>query len=109
MNRNLVFALVLALVTATASGVSGAGHAAADSTTASLDQLINIDLADATLLLALSKLAVDCRVPIGFEQAVDSRDNLNRHIRLQSGTLKTVLDSLVAQEARYRWELRGCI
>lgn len=106
MNRNLVFALVLALVTATASGVSGAGHAAADSTTASLDQLINIDLADATLLLALSKLAVDYRVPIGFEQAVDSRDNLNRHIRLQSGTLKTVLDSLVAQEPRYRWELR---
>ena len=106
MHRNMVFALVIALVTATASGVGGADHAAADSTTASLDQLINIDLADATFLLALSKLAVDSRVPIGFEQGIDSKNNLNRHIRLQSGTLKTVLDSLVAQEPRYSWELR---
>lgn len=81
MNRNLVFALVIVFVMATANGVGGAGHAAADSTTASLDQMINIDLADATLLLALGKLAVDYRVPIGFEQAIDSRDNLNRHIR----------------------------
>ena len=106
MNRNMIFALVIALVTTTANGVGGAGHAAADSTTASLDQLITIDLADATFLLALDTLAVDHRVPIGFEQAIDSRDNLNRHIRLRSGTLKTVLDSLVAQEPRYSWELR---
>ena len=68
--------------------------------------MINIDLTDATLLLALSRLAVEYRVPVGFEQAMDSRDNLNRHIHLQSGTLKTVLDSLVAQEPRYKWELR---
>jgi hypothetical protein len=107
MNRNLVFALVIVFVVATANGVGGAGHAAADSTRASLDQMIDIDLHDATLLLALNTLAVDHRVPIGFEQAMDSRDNLNRHIRLQSGTLKTVLDSLVAQEPRYSWELRN--
>jgi hypothetical protein len=88
----------------TANGV-GTGHAAVDSTTASLDQMIDIDLTDATLLFALNKLA-DHRVPIGFEQAIDSRDNLNRHIRLQSGTLKAVLDSLIAQEPRYKWELR---
>jgi hypothetical protein len=105
MNRNLVFPLVIVFVMATANGVCGVGHAAADSTTASLDQMINIDLTDATLLLALNKLT-DHRVPIGFEQAMDSRHNLNRHIRLQSGTLKTVLDSLVAQEPRYKWELR---
>lgn len=85
---------------------SGGVHEPADSTIASLDRVINIDLSDATLLLALDTLAVDYRVPIGFEQAMDSRDNLNRHIRLQRGTLKTVLDSLVAQEPRYKWELR---
>lgn len=105
MNRNLVFALVIVFVMAMANGVGGAGHAASDSTTASLDQMINIDLVDATFLLALNKLT-DYRVPIGFEQAMDSRDNLNRHIYLQSGTLKTVLDSLVAQEPRYQWKLR---
>lgn len=105
MNRNLIFALVIVFVMATANGIGGAGHAAADSTTASLDQMINIDLTDATLLSALNELA-DHRVPIGFEQAIDSRDNLNHQIRLQSGKLKTVLDSLVAQEPRYKWELR---
>jgi hypothetical protein len=104
MNRNLICVLLIAFVM-TANVVGGAGHTAADSTTASLDQMINIDLTDATLLLALNKLT-DHRVPIGFEQAIDSRENLNHHIRLQSGTLKAVLDSLVAQEPRYRWELR---
>lgn len=105
INRILVFATVLVFVIPTANGVGGVGHAV-DSTTASLDQIINIDLVDATLLQALNTLAVDHRMPIGFEQAKDSRDNLNRHIRLQSGMLKTVLDSLVAQEPRYKWELR---
>ena len=57
------------------------------------------------MLQALNELS-DHRVPIGFEQAMDSRENLNRHIHLHSGTLKTVLDSLVAQEPRYKWELR---
>jgi hypothetical protein len=106
LNRNLVFSLALTFLIATVTGVDRVGHAAADSTFASLDQMIKIDLDDATLMLALNKLAVDYRVPIGFEQAMDSRDNLNRHIYLRSGTLKTVLDSLVAQEPRYRWELR---
>jgi hypothetical protein len=106
MNRNLVFASVLVFVMATIIAIGGARHAAADSTTASLYQMINIDLADDTLLGALSKLAIDHRVPIGFEQAMDSRENINRHIYVQSGTLKTVLDSLVAQEPRYKWELR---
>lgn len=105
MNRILVFALVLVFVMAMVNWPGGAGYTAADSTSASLEQMINIDLVDATLLLALNKLA-DHRVPIGFEQAMDSRDNLNRHIYLHSGRLKTVLDSLVAQEPRYKWELR---
>ena len=107
MNRNLVFALVLVFLMVTANWFGGPGQAVADSTTASLDHMIKIDLVDATLLLALNKLAGGHRVPIGFEQAMDSRDNLNRHIYLQSGTLRTVLDSLVAQEPRYKWELRN--
>lgn len=106
MNRNLIFTLVVVFVMVTANGISGVGHSATDSTTASIDQIINIQLVDATLLQALSKLAVDYRVPIGFEQAIDSRDSPNQHIYIKSGTLKSVLDSLVTQEPRYRWELR---
>ena len=102
----MVFALVMIFVIVVSSGVGDASNVAADSTTASLDQLIEIDLVDTTLLGALGRLAIDHRVPIGFERAVDSTVNLNRHIHLQTGTLKTVLDSLVAQEPRYKWELR---
>lgn len=72
-----------------------------DSTTASLDQMVDMNVSDGTLLLVLSKLAVDHRVPIGFEHAIDSRDTPNRHIRIQTGTLKSILDSLIAQEPNY--------
>jgi hypothetical protein len=106
MNRKMVFPLILILVMAVSNSVGGASNAVADSTTASLDQLIEIDLVDTTLLGALGRLAIDHRVPIGFERTVDSRENFNRHVYLQSGTLKTVLDSLITQEPRYKWELR---
>jgi hypothetical protein len=97
--------LVFVFVTSGVPMVGVASYESADSTTASLDQMIDINLSDATLLLALSKLAVDYRVPIGFEQAMDSREN-PRHIHLEPGTLKNILDSLVAQEPRYKWELK---
>jgi hypothetical protein len=105
IKNSLFFVSVLVLVTAGVINVDGVRHESPDSTVASLDQMINIDLSDATLLLALNKLA-NHRVPIGFEQAMDSRENLNRQIHLQSGSLKSILDSLVAQEPRYKWELR---
>lgn len=100
------WAMVLVLVIAGANDIGGVGLEIADSTTAPLDRVINIDRSDTTLLLALSILAVEHRVPVGFEHAIDSRDNPNRHIRLRRGTLKSILDSIVAQEPRYKWELR---
>ena len=106
MKHVVALAVVLGLVMSGANGVRVSGQKLADSKPASLDQVINIDLSDATLLLVLSTLAVDHRVPIGFEQAVGSRDNPNEKIDIQSGTLKSILDSLIAQEPRYKWELR---
>ncbi len=105
MKHTVALALVFGLILSGANG-GVSGQKVTDSKPAALDQVINITLAEATLLLALSKLAVDHRVPIGFEHAVDSRDNPNEKIHIQGGTLKSILDSLVAQEPRYKWELR---
>ncbi len=104
MKPVLNLALILILVLAWPNTVGN--HKLVDSTTASLDRIIDMDQSEGTLLLALDNLAIEHRVPIGFEQAIDSRDNINREIRLQRGTLKNILDSLVAQEPRYKWELR---
>ncbi|MGH9971924.1 MAG: hypothetical protein ACREBG_29605 [Pyrinomonadaceae bacterium] len=103
------FIFALALLVLMISGETDAGISAqkvADSKPASLDQVIDIDLTDGTLLLALSTLAVDHRVPIGLEDAIGSRDNPNTRIHLKRGTLRSILDSLVAQEPHYKWELR---
>src|ERR1700704_5107363 len=106
MKHGVTLALVLGLVVAGARGGGGSPQQSADSKPASPDSVIDMNLSGATLLLALSKLAVEYRVPIGFEHAMDSRDDPNRQIHVQRGTLKSILDSLVAQEPRYKWELR---
>jgi hypothetical protein len=106
MKHTLVFTLI---VIAFVTGINRVGRGMirpVDSTTASLDRVIEIERSDATLLLALSLLGVEHRVPIGFEEAMDSDDRINRHIHLRTGTLKSILDSLVAQEPTYKWELR---
>jgi hypothetical protein len=96
----------LAIVASAGARVGVPAQRWADSKPASLNQLIDIQLNNATLMLALSELAVEHRVPIGFEQAVGSRDNVNENIHIKRGTLKSILDSLVKQEPRYKWELR---
>src|SRR5215213_2560201 len=105
MKRISILVLALILVT-TAASAGGVRHGSLDSTTASLDRVIEIDRSDATFLLGLSILAVTHRIPIGFELSINAEDNINRQIHLKSGTLKSILDSLVAQEPRYKWELR---
>jgi hypothetical protein len=98
----LASALILGIA---ASSVGGAGNGLPDSTMASLDRSIDIELSETTLMFALDTLAIEYRIPIGWELATDSRDNINRKIRLRRGTLKSILNSLVAQEPRYKWEL----
>ena len=70
-------ALVLGFLFAGPKRLGVSAQESADSKPASLDSIIDMNLTDATLLLALSKLAVDYHVPIGFEHAVDSEINPN--------------------------------
>jgi hypothetical protein len=98
-----IIALALALVVVIFGASGGSGQKLSDSKPASLDQVIDIDLPDTTVAHALDILAVEHRVPIGFEEAIG---NPSMQIHLQSGALRSILDSLVAQEPKYKWELR---
>ena len=90
------------------------------SETALVNQRINISLARATFMQTLSVLAVEHRVPIGLERDADYWHRTEKLMSLEegkikwkegtifikSGTLKEILDSLVAQEPLYQWEVR---
>ena len=103
--------VVLALVRA------GAGQSSA---TALVDQKIDVHLSRATFLQTLSVLSVEHRVPIGLERDADYWHRMRSSmafengqinwkegtIHIKSGTLREILDSLVAQEPIYRWEVR---
>ena len=83
-----------------------------------LDQKIDIDLSNTTMLFVVNKLAFNYRIPIGLEWASDHRQKVyekmqtenniitwkNDNLKIKSGTLRQVLDSLVLQETQYKWE-----
>jgi len=85
-----------------------------------LNRKIDINLSKATLLETLNILAIYHRVPIGLERDTDYRQRIAQlmyvengkikwkdgTITIKSGTLKEILDSLVAQEPLYQWEVR---
>jgi len=97
------------------------GSAAGQSSEAALlSRKIDLNLQHATFLQTLSMLSVTHRVPIGLERDAEYWNRVRNlmsfengqvnwkegTIRITSGTLKEVLDSLVAQEPIYRWEVR---
>lgn len=83
-----------------------------------LDQRINIDLSNTTMLFVLNKLAFEYRIPIGLEWATNHRQNLSesmsfedgnirwksKSIIIKPGTLEEILNSLIKQEPEYKWE-----
>lgn len=85
-----------------------------------LNQKIDLDLSNTTVFYVLNKLAIDKRIPIGLERASDYRQKLYEKmyvengeikwqpdtIKIKSGTLKEILDSLFSQDLQYNWELR---
>jgi len=71
-----------------------------------LAQRITLQINKGTFLYALSTLSVDKRVPIGFEVALNHKDEYNLNIDVKSATLQDVLDKIMLQEPGYRWEMR---
>lgn len=71
-----------------------------------LAQRITLHIDKGTFLYALSTLSVDKRVPIGFEVALNHKDEDNLTLDVQNATLQDVLDKIILQEPGYRWEMR---
>lgn len=70
-----------------------------------LSKKIELHLRKATLLNALSALAVIHRVPIGIEYAAADKNESKLDLQTGGSSLKEILDSLIQQEPLYRWEL----
>ena len=85
-----------------------------------LNRKIELDDSNITMLFVLGKLAYKYRVPIGFERTTDYYEKLrgqmdfengevkwkNNNFHIKSGTLEEILNSIIAQEPQYKWELR---
>jgi hypothetical protein len=93
--------------------------AAQVSDSALLDKQIEINLTDTSVTEVLSFLAVHENIPVGLERAYDYRDRLMQSmvvidgrinwipsaISIRSGTVRAILDSLVAQDTSYKWDV----
>jgi hypothetical protein len=70
------------------------------------NQPIELHLTNATLIYALSTLAVDYRIPVGLEVSDADHNEARINITLKNAKLRDVLDSIVKQDKNYRWEIR---
>lgn len=71
-----------------------------------LEERITLHFTKRTFLYALSTLSVDKRVPIGFEVALDHKDEYHLTIDVENATLHDVLNIIVQQEPGYMWQVR---
>ncbi len=74
-----------------------------------LEQKLNLSIKVGTLFQICGGLAFD-RVPIGFEGATDFDIKSDvRNIKIENGTLREILDSIIKQEPKYTWEVQDGI
>ena len=66
---------------------------------------IDLHMKGATLMHALSTLAVIHRVPIGIEYSLADQNEPKLFLESEHDSLKQVLDSIIKQEPLYRWEV----
>jgi hypothetical protein len=71
-----------------------------------LNQKIEVNYANATLIYVLNKLAVEKRIPIGLEKSSAEKYEAKLNIDIKDGTLKDVLDAIAQQEPAYKWEVK---
>jgi hypothetical protein len=72
------------------------------------EPVVEVNIQERNIHLALSKLANQYKLPIGLEVAAD--DDLlkerNLSVRVKAGTVKEVLDAVASQCPDYTWELQ---
>lgn len=66
---------------------------------------VDLQLKDATLHYALSKLCVRYGVPVGLELSAAHQDKAHLNIDIRHAPLRDALDLITQQEPAYRWEI----
>jgi hypothetical protein len=69
-------------------------------------QPLTLRVENETLITCLATLAVEHRVPIGFEVAINQDDTTRISLHVKSEPLKNILDLICQQDPAYRWEVR---
>jgi len=68
-----------------------------------------LSVKESSIVLALSRIATEYRVPIGLEVAAKQPETPGREItlNLENTTLRGVMNAIVKQDSRYRWTATG--
>jgi hypothetical protein len=69
-------------------------------------QSLTLRIENETLITCLATLAVEYRVPIGLEVALNHDDKARLSFDVKNQSLKKILDLICRQEPTYRWEVR---
>src|SRR6185369_8558969 len=69
-------------------------------------QSLTLRVENETLITCLATLAVNYRVPIGIEVALNHDDQAKLSFDVKNESLKKILDLICRQEPAYRWEVR---
>ena len=69
-------------------------------------QSLTLRVENETLITCLATLAVEYRVPIGLEVAVNHDDKTRLSFDVKNESLKKILDLICRQEPAYRWEVK---
>ena len=103
--RNVACVGIVLWCALVSSGIRPAASPQPTSVQAILSRRITVQLNQATLRLAVGTLSAAHKVPVGVEYAVAHSDEHIINLDFKDGTAKEVLDSIVRQEPRYRWEM----
>jgi hypothetical protein len=69
-------------------------------------QSLTLRVENETLITCLATLAVEYRVPIGLEAALNHDDKARLSFDVKNESLKKILDLISRQEPTYKWEVR---
>lgn len=109
MRPTILFVLTLVMITATPA-VPRLGQSFETAKQSLVDDSIdNLDLKASSIHLMLSRLSATIKLPIGLE--VSPNDDLlidrKMNLKIQKGTLRTALDSIVKQNPLYTWKIQN--
>jgi hypothetical protein len=66
---------------------------------------VTVHVSQTTLLYVIDTLAIDHKIPIGWEKSSTHKNEYKINIDLEGVALREVLDSIVQQEPSYQWQI----